>query len=62
MESAVDERPTCDLILISFRRPVDGVIKSIKRHRCIFFENNNEFVIVDRRPSSSISRINVHSS
>ena len=33
MESAVDERPTCDLILISFRRPVDGVIKSIKRHR-----------------------------
>jgi hypothetical protein len=56
----VDDKPTCAFILASFNRPIEGVVKSIKRHRLIFFENK-EFEFC-RKPSSSISRNNEHKS
>jgi hypothetical protein len=59
-QSAVDDNPNCAFTFASLKRPVAGVVKSIKRHKLIFFENNEPPYC--RRPSSSTSRNRGHKS
>ncbi len=56
----MDDNPNCALTLASLKRPVAGVVKSIKRHKLIFFENSEPLNC--RRPSSSTSRNKGHKS
>ncbi len=56
----MDDNPNCALTLASLKRPVVGVVKSIKRHKLIFLENNEPLYC--RRPSSSTSRNKGHKS